>query len=39
LPPKPRPVLVTKNDIAGATAGTSCPAAGAAASNAVTMNG
>jgi hypothetical protein len=37
LPPKPRPVLVTKNDIVGATAGGSCAIAGAAASSAMTM--
>jgi hypothetical protein len=32
-------MLVTKNDIAGATCGTSCAAAGVTASNAVTMKG
>ena len=39
LPPKPRPVLVMKNDIAGAIAGASWAAVGAEASHAMTMKG
>jgi hypothetical protein len=38
FPPKPRPVLVMKNDIAGEIVGLSCAVTGAAARHAVTMN-
>ncbi len=37
LPPKPRPVLVTKNDILDEIAGASCPAAATAANSAARM--